>query len=110
MRKLLRFLDSSLDDLRTFPDDARKEMGHQLDRVQQGVNPTDWKPFAAVGLGVNEIRVKDDDGIYRAMYVAKFQEAVYVLHCFQKKTTATSLPDVQLAKKRYTFLLQERKK
>ncbi len=109
MRKSLRFVDSSLDDLRAFPEDARQEIGHQLDRVQLGVNPADWKPFTAVGSGVREIRVKDDNGIYRAMYVAKFQEAVYVLHCFQKKTAVTSLPDVQLAKKRYKFLIQERK-
>jgi phage-related protein len=62
-----------------------------------------------VGAGVREIRVKGTDGIYRAIYVAKFEESVYVLHCFQKKTQATSQPDVQLARKRFRELIQERK-
>lgn len=109
MRKPLSFIDSSLDDLKTFPDDMQKEIGHQLDRVQQGLDPDDWKPFRTVGVGVREVRVKDTDGIYRAMYVAKFEESVYVLHCFQKKTEATSQPDVQLARKRFRELIQERK-
>ncbi|ERT11180.1 type II toxin-antitoxin system RelE/ParE family toxin [Photorhabdus temperata] len=82
--------------------------GYQLDRVQQGKDPDDWKPMSTVGAGVKEIRVKDADGIYRVMYVAKFEEAVYVLHCFQKKTEQTSLKDIALAKKRFKELLQER--
>ncbi len=64
--------------------------------------------MSTVGAGVKEIRVKDADGIYRVMYVAKFEEAVYVLHCFQKKTEQTSLKDIALAKKRFKELLQER--
>ncbi|KER00958.1 type II toxin-antitoxin system RelE/ParE family toxin, partial [Photorhabdus temperata] len=71
-------------------------------------DPDDWKPMSTVGAGVKEIRVKDADGIYRVMYVAKFEEAVYVLHCFQKKTEQTSLKDIALAKKRFKELLQER--
>lgn len=109
MRKPLSFIDSSLDDLKTFPGDMQNEIGHQLDRVQLGLEPDDWKPFSTVGAGVREIRVKGTDGIYRAMYVAKFEESVYVLHCFQKKTQATSQPDVQLARKRFRELIQERK-
>jgi phage-related protein len=109
MRKPLSFIDSSLDDLKAFPGDMQSEIGHQLDRVQQGLEPDDWKPFSTVGAGVREIRVKGTDGIYRAMYVAKFEESVYVLHCFQKKTQATSQPDVQLARKRFRELIQERK-
>lgn len=87
----------------------QNEIGHQLDRVQQGLETDDWKPFSTVGAGVREIRVKGTDGIYRAMYAAKFEESVYVLHCFQKKTQATSQPDVQLARKRFRELIQERK-
>ncbi|ECC1750039.1 type II toxin-antitoxin system RelE/ParE family toxin [Salmonella enterica subsp. diarizonae] len=109
MRKKLAFIDSSLDDLRAFPELPRQEMGYQLDRVQQGLDPDDWKPFTTVGAGVREIRVQDTDGIYRAMYVAKFEEAVYVLHCFQKKSQATSKADVELAKRRFKKLVQERK-
>ncbi|MBK0035839.1 type II toxin-antitoxin system RelE/ParE family toxin [Erwinia sp. S43] len=110
MRKKLSFIDTSLDDLRAFPHDMRTEMGYQLERVQQGMDPDDWKPFTTVGAGVREIRVKDQDGIYRAMYVAKFEEAVYVLHCFQKKSQATSQHDVQLARKRFKELTRERDK
>jgi len=84
MRKPLSFIDTSLDDLRRFPSEMQRELGHQLDRVQQGLDPNDWKSFSDIGLGVREIRVKDSDGIYRAIYIAKFEESVYVLHCFQK--------------------------
>ncbi|HDL6963158.1 TPA: type II toxin-antitoxin system RelE/ParE family toxin [Yersinia enterocolitica] len=90
MTKPISFVDSSLDDLRRFPDDARKAAGYQLDRVQHGFEPDDWKPFTSVGPGVKEIRIRDETGIYRVMYVARFEKAVYVLHCFQKKTQATS--------------------
>ncbi|MXP50153.1 type II toxin-antitoxin system RelE/ParE family toxin [Pantoea sp. Eser] len=110
MRRTLCFIVSSLDDLRAFPHDIRTEMGYQLDRVQQGLDFHNWKPFTTVGASVREIRIKDEDGAYRAIYLAKFKEAVYVLHCFQKKIQTTSQPDVQLAKKRYRELMQERKK
>ncbi|EFN0040065.1 type II toxin-antitoxin system RelE/ParE family toxin [Escherichia coli] len=109
MRKKLAFLDTSLDDLRAFPESSRQEIGYQLDRIQQGLNPYDWKPFSTIGHGVREIRTRDADGIYRVMYVAKFEEAVYVLHCFQKKTQTTSQSDIDLAKRRYKELVQERK-
>ena len=57
------------------------------------VEPTDWKPFDDVGAGTKEIRIRDASGIYRVMCVAKFEEAIYVLHCFQKKTQVTSKQD-----------------
>lgn len=110
MRKRLIFVDSSLDDLRAFPESPQQEMGYQLDRVQQGLAPYDWKPFTTIGTGVREIRVQDTNGIYRAMYVVKFEEAIYVLHCFQKKTQTTSKADIDLAKRRLKELVQERKK
>lgn len=109
MRKKLAFIDSSLDDLRTFPESSRQEIGFQLDRVQQGLAPFDWKPFSTIGPGVQEIRIRDCDGIYRVIYVARFEEAVYVLHCFQKKTQRTSQSDIELAKRRYKDLVRERK-
>jgi len=58
-----------------------------------------------VGAGVREIRTRDLDGIFRVMYVAKFQTAIYVLHCFQKKTQKTSAEDIALASRRYKELV-----
>jgi phage-related protein len=106
--KPVEFIGSSLDDLRTFPLLARREAGHQIDQVQNGQEPDDWKPMSGVGHGVKEIRIRDPAGAFRVIYVAKFAEAVYVLHCFQKKTEKTSRTDVDLASKRYRQLLQER--
>ncbi|WP_174788254.1 type II toxin-antitoxin system RelE/ParE family toxin [Vreelandella titanicae] len=108
--KPIEFLGSSLDDLRTFPASARSEAGHQLDQVQNGREPDDWKPMPTVGQGVKEIRVRDVAGAFRVMYVAKFADVVYVLHCFQKKTQKTSKGDIDLAEKRYRVLAQEYKR
>lgn len=105
--KALKFLGSALNDLRDFPISARREAGYQLDRVQNGHPPTDWKPMATVGKGVQEIRVRDEAGAFRVIFVAKFADAVYVLHCFQKKTQKTGKMDLDLAAKRYADLVQE---
>ena len=105
--KPVEFRGSSLDDLRAFPLEARREAGHQLDQVQHGQDPDDWKPMASVGQGVKEVRIRDAAGAFRVIYVAKFVDAVYVLHCFQKKTEKTSKPDLDLAAKRYRELLKE---
>jgi phage-related protein len=77
--------------------------------VQAGLEPDDWKPFDDVGAGAKEIRIKDRSGIYRVMYIAKFEEAVYVLHCFQKKTEATSKQDKDIAALRYRAVVRDRK-
>jgi phage-related protein len=106
-RKPVEFRGSSLDDLRTFPLPARREAGYQLDRVQQGHEPDDWKPMPRIGSGVQEIRIRDAAGAFRVIYVAKFADAVYVLHCFKKKTQRTSKTDVELAEKRYRDLTKE---
>ena len=106
--KALRWLGSSYADLLAFPYEPRKTAGFQLGKVQAGLEPDDWKPFIEVGAGVREIRIRDSQGIYRILYVAKFEEAIYVLHCFQKKTQATSQQDKQIAQARYRALLQER--
>lgn len=63
--------------------------------------------MASVGQGVKEVRIRDAAGAFRVIYVAKFVDAVYVLHCFQKKTEKTSKPDLDLAAKRYRELLKE---
>src|SRR5579863_7484757 len=95
--KPIRWVGSSYDDLLAFPKDARKEAGFQLGKVQAGLEPADWKPLDDVGTGTRELRILDTSGIYRVMYVAKFEEAIYVLHCFQKKTQATSKQDRAIA-------------
>ena len=105
--KPVEFRGSSLDDLRAFPLAAKREAGHQLDQVQNGQEPDDWKPMSTVGQGVKEIRIRDATGAFRIIYVAKFANAVYVLHCFQKKTAKTSKTDLDLAAKRYRDLLKE---
>lgn len=106
-RKPIKFRASALDDLRAFPMTARREAGYQLDKVQHGLTPADWKPMATVGKGVQEIRVRDEAGAFRVIYVAKFVDAVYVLHCFQKKMQKTSKADLDLATKRYRDLVKE---
>ena len=80
-----------------------------MGKVQAGLDPTDWKPFDDVGAGTKEIRIKDASGIYRVMYVAKFEEAIYVLHCFQKKTQATGKQDKAIAEARYRAAVNARK-
>jgi len=105
--KPLEFVGSSKGDLRAFPPAARREAGHQLDQVQNGKEPDDWKPMNTVGQGVKEIRIRDAFGAFRLIYVAKFAKAVYVLHCFQKKTEKTAKADLDLATKRYRDLLKE---
>jgi len=105
--KPVEFLGTSLDDLRAFPSSAKREAGYQIDLVQNGSDPVDWKPMKAVGQGVREIRVRDSDGAFRVIYIAKFADAVYVIHCFQKKTEKTNKADIDLASKRYRDLLQE---
>jgi phage-related protein len=105
--KLVEFRGSALSDLRTFPASARRDAGYQLDQVQHGYEPDDWKPMSTVGKGVQEIRIRDEAGAFRVIYVAKFADAIYVLHCFQKKTQKTSKTDLDLAEKRYKDLLKE---
>jgi len=100
---------SAYGDLLGFPKDAPKEAGFQLGKVQAGLEPADWKPFDDVGAGTREIRIRDANGIYRVMYVAKFEEAVYVLHCFQKKTQVTSKQDKAIATARYRAVVKLRK-
>jgi phage-related protein len=101
------FQGSALSDLREFPLTARRDAGHQLDQVQQGLEPDDWKPMNTVGQGVREIRIRDESGVFRVIYVAKFSDAVYVLHCFQKRSQKTSQQDLDLATKRYRDLVKE---
>jgi phage-related protein len=99
--KPVRFVGSAKDDLSAFPKSARTRAGHELFMVQAGRNPDDWKPMPTVGSGACEIRVRDEAGAFRVIYVAKFEDAVYVLHSFRKKTRKTSHADLELARERY---------
>jgi phage-related protein len=101
----LRFLGDSLKRLRDFPEDARYDAGYQLDKVQLGDQPDDFKPMPAIGKGVEEIRVSDSSGAYRVIYLARRAEAVYVLHAFHKKTRVTPRTDLETAKGRFRQLL-----
>lgn len=98
--KPLNFIGSSLDDLRNFPEEARKAAGFELYAVQRGLEPSDWKAMPSVGRGVKEIRVHVL-GEWRVIYVAKFEDAVHVLHSFQKKTRKTNQHDIEIGRKRY---------
>ena len=104
--KPVEFLGSALSDLRDFPLSARREAGYQIDKVQHGEEPDDWKPIKTVGAGVEEIRIQDEAGAFRVIYIARLKDAVYVLHCFQKKTQKTSVQDLALASKRYNELMR----
>ena len=106
-RKPIEFRGSALSDLRAFPEAARRAAGFQLDRLQCGFEPGDWKPMTTVGAGVREIRIAESSGAFRVMYVAKFASAVYVLHCFQKKTQRTRASDIDVATRRYRELVRE---
>ena len=97
--KPVRFIGSAKDDLAAFPEMARSRAGYELFMTQVGRDPDDWKPMADIGPGACEIRVRDSAGAYRVIYVAKFKDAVYVLHAFQKKTQKTPRADLDLAKK-----------
>lgn len=107
--KPIDFRGDSLDALRAFPEDARREAGHQIDKIQRGQAPDDWKPMAGIGPGVKEIRVWDEAGTFRVIYLAKLADAVYVPHCFQKKSEQTSEKDIKLARKRFKELIEEQK-
>ncbi|MBI2736109.1 MAG: type II toxin-antitoxin system RelE/ParE family toxin [Rhodospirillales bacterium] len=98
------FLGDSLDRIRGFPERARHRAGVELRQVQHGFDPSDWKPMKSIGKSVREIRIRDEAGAFRVLYVANIAEVVYVLHAFQKKTRATSKRDLSLGLLRFRLL------
>ena len=104
----VRFLGDSLRCLRGFPEDARHDAGYQLDKVQRGDQPDDFKPMPGIGKGVEEIRVSESSGAYRVIFYARQAEAVYVLHAFQKKSQATLKRYLDIAKQRFGQLQRGR--
>lgn len=105
--KPLRWVGSALADLRAFPEDARRVGGHNLHLVQLGLEAEDWKPMPDVGPGVYELRIHTATE-YRVFYVAKFEEAVYALHCFEKKSRRTAAHDLEIGRERYRTLFRQR--
>lgn len=108
--KPVSFLGDSLDEVRSFPDVARRDAGFQIGRLQLGLDPNNWKPMKTVGPGVREIRVREASGAYRVIYIATLEDAVYVLHAFRKKTQATSKRDLDLATTRFKELIRREKR
>lgn len=102
--KRIEFLGDSQAEVRRFPEGARKEAGVQLHKVQLGIEPSDWKPMSSVGAGVREIRIHEDGGAFRIIYVAMIGEAIYVLHAFQKKTQQTPKRHIDLAQARLKMI------
>lgn len=107
--KPVAFCGDSLYLLRHFPEGARHDAGYQLELLQRGEQPMDFKPMPAIGKGVEELRVWDDSGTYRVIYTARLADAVYVLHVFQKKTRETPKRDIEIAKRRFSELMREHK-
>ena len=105
--KALLWAGTSLEDMREFPVQARQRAGYQLFLIQDGQDPDDWKPMAAVGAGVREIRIHSE-GEFRVFYVAVFAEGIYVLHAFQKKTQRTRQQDLDVGRARYAAIVRDR--
>jgi phage-related protein len=105
--KSIVWIGSSRDDLRRFPGEARRKAGYQLRLVQQGKEPDDFKPIPSIGPGTYEIRIQLGDA-YRVFYLAKFKEAIYVLHAFQKKTQKTARRDIEIGRQRYRAVQNRR--
>lgn len=107
--KPVAFHGDSLDRLREFPEGGRLQAGFELYRVQQGRDPTDWKPMPTIAPGVREIRIRDEAGAFRVIYVANLADAVHVLHAFHKKTQRTARRDLELAAIRWRQLRQSKR-
>ena len=91
-----------------FSEEARHIAGNQLWLIQLGREPDDWKPMKDIGVGAFEIRIHKPHE-HRVIYVAKFPEAVYVLHCFEKKTQKTSQKDLNIARAAYVEMQKIRR-
>lgn len=105
--KPIRWVGTALDELRRFPDEARQRAGYQLALVQSGLLPDDWKPMPSVGPGVCEIRIRTRQA-HRVLYTARYQEAIYVLHAFKKRTQKIRLVDIELARTRLGMITRLR--
>ena len=105
--KPLFWVGTSLDDIRSFPADARRMAGYQLRLIQDGLDPTDWKPMSTIGPGACELRIHTRLA-HRVFYVAKLTEGVYVLHAFEKRTRKTPKAEIELARTRLRQAMRRR--
>lgn len=105
--KPLRFMGRTLEALRAMPQEVRQDVGYQLDSVQRGLLPNDCKPMKSVAPGCMELRIWCEDGTWRVMYVAKYEDAIYVLHVFKKTTQATENKDVEIARNNFKKIKRE---
>lgn len=108
MKKPAQFLGDSKQAIGAFPKDARREAGYQLDAVQDGLEPSDWKPLPAIGPGVQEIRIRERSGAFRVIYLATLGDVVLVLTAFQKKTQKTPPREIEKARARLSAYLKVR--
>lgn len=106
MMKSIAWYGGSYDDTKAFPPEARRDAGFQLDKVPRGLEPDDWKPLAAVGVGVREIRIRESFGAFCIIFVANIGDCIHVLHAFQKKTQKTRQSDIALAAARYRAIMR----
>jgi len=106
--KPITWLGNTHQTIKGYADNVKREIGYNLDKIQRGLYPFDWKPMNSVGSGVKEIRIHEENE-YRVLYIAKFQESIYVLHNFVKKTEQTLKKDIRLAKQRYAELTVQRR-
>lgn len=105
--KNLIWKGSTLGNVHNYPKEIRREIGFELHNVQHNLLPSDWKPMPSIGKGVREIRIHSKSE-YRVMYIASFEDAVYVLHAFVKKTQKTAKNDLAIARQRYQEILNWR--
>lgn len=98
----------SLEVVRDFPRAVRTDIGSELYLLQLGEMPLHSRPFASVGRGAWEIKVKDESGAFRVFYVVRRRDGIHVLHAFQKKTQKTRKSDVELGKSRYREIQRKR--
>ena len=103
------WLGTALEDVRAFPEAARRSAGHEIHLVQMGLEPSDWKPMSSVGPGVMELRIHSQLE-HRVFYIAKFAEAIFVIHAFHKKTRKTAKNDIELARRRLAEMIRQRAK
>ena len=95
--KSIEFHGHSLETIRKFPLVVTREIGYQLDRLQRGLNPVDWKPMPTVGKGVREMRIHRH-GQYRVIFVTNVADSILVLHAFKKKAAKTARVDINQAR------------
>jgi phage-related protein len=98
---LIAWEGDSKEVISSFPEEARQNLGFQLRLLQQGQQPTDYRPMSTVGPGVFELRDQDERAWYRVIYLSRIRDVVHVLHCFQKKSRETPVREINTARQRF---------